>query len=375
MERALFVIVVLHIVTRTNIGGVSQYLEHLVNNWPDTNTSHVIVRGTPSTREGDYLQSHPVKARIIEVPSLRRSVSPLGELRALSGIIRAIRETKPTLVHTHMAKAGVLGRLAAWLCRVPVRVHTFHGHLLQGYFSRRTVWLIVQIERLMQRITTWSITNGEQVRQDLVKYGVIHSSNSSNIPPAVSPFLVNNRSQKQQDEIASRDVATAGFVGRFVTIKRPDRFIAFARALPEYNFVMFGDGPLSDTIRATTRDVPNLRLAGWVTEPSTIYSSMDVLVLTSDNEAAAVVLIEAAMAGLPAVAMNVGSVSEVVIHNQTGLLASTEAELRSALHQVLADRDFRERLGTQAAIFARDTFSITKLVSEHEELYTRLVAR
>ena len=109
VERALFVTVILHIVTRTNIGGVSQYLENLVNNWSDLSVSHVIVRGSPSIDEGDYLRSHPVNARILEVPSLQRSVTPLREFKALVGLIRVIRKTSPDVVHTHMAKAGVLG--------------------------------------------------------------------------------------------------------------------------------------------------------------------------------------------------------------------------------------------------------------------------
>jgi glycosyltransferase involved in cell wall biosynthesis len=375
VERALFVTVILHIVTRTNIGGVSQYLENLVNNWSDLSVSHVIVRGSPSIDEGDYLRSHPVNARILEVPSLQRSVTPLREFKALVGLIRVIRKTNPDVVHTHMAKAGVLGRVAAWICRVPVRVHTFHGHLLQGYFSRRTVWLVVQIERLMQGLTTWSITNGERVRQDLIERDVIRSLSSSSIPPAVQPFKIDKHSAKQHPEGAHLSNATAGFVGRLAPIKRPDRFIACARALPEYHFVMFGDGPLGPDIQREVRGLPNVHLAGWVTEPSQIYSAMDVLVLTSDNEAAAIVLIEAAMAGLPAVAMNVGSVSEVVIHEQTGLLVNTESELHSALRRLLADEHLRLQMGSRAREFALSTFTTTRLVDAHQRLYTQLMAR
>lgn len=375
VAKALFVTVVLHIVTRTNIGGVSQYLENLINGWEDEHVSHVIVRGIPSSNEGDYFVTHLVNAQIVDVRSLQRSVSPVRELRSLWAVIRAIRQIQPDIVHTHMAKAGVVGRLAAWICRVPIRVHTFHGHLLQGYFPQWTVWLIVRVERLLQRVTTWSITNGEQVRQDLLRQGVVHEDSSSNIPPAAQPLTFNTDVSIPRTQTFRRTVVTAGFVGRLATIKRPDRFVKCAEALPQYNFVMFGDGPLGDEIRARVQNVSNLHFAGWVTDPSLIYSSFDVLVLTSDNEAAAVVLIEAAMSGIPAIAMNVGSVSEVIVHEQTGLLVESEAELLMALRRLLGDQDLRQRLGRQAHTYAQEHFTTTRLVHSHQDLYQRLLAR
>jgi glycosyltransferase involved in cell wall biosynthesis len=138
---------------------------------------------------------------------------------------------------------------------------------------------------------------------------------------------------------------------------------------------MFGDGPLGDEIRARVQKVSNLHLAGWSTDPSLIYSSFDVLVLTSDNEAAAVVLIEAAMSGIPAVAMNVGSVSEVIVHEQTGLLVDSEAELVVTLRRLLGDQDLRQRLGRQAQKYAHEHFTTKRLVRSHEDLYQRLLAR
>lgn len=375
VAKALFVTVVLHIVTRTNIGGVSQYLENLINGWEDEHVSHVIVRGIPSSNEGDYFVTHLVNAQIVDVRSLQRSVSPVRELRSLWAVIRTIRQIQPDIVHTHMAKAGVVGRLAAWICRVPIRVHTFHGHLLQGYFPQWTVWLIVRVERLLQRVTTWSITNGEQVRQDLLRQGVVHEDSSSNIPPTAQPLTFNTDVSIPRTQTFRRTVVTAGFVGRLATIKRPDRFVKCAEALPQYNFVMFGDGPLGDEIRARVQNVSNLHFAGWVTDQSLIYSSFDVLVLTSDNEAAAVVLIEAAMSGIPAIAMNVGSVSEVIVHEQTGLLVESEAELLMALRRLLGDQDLRQRLGRQAHTYAQEHFTTTRLVHSHQDLYQRLLAR
>jgi glycosyltransferase involved in cell wall biosynthesis len=373
VAKSRVVTVVLHVVTRTNIGGVSNYLENLINNWNNSNFSHVIVRGTPIISEGDYFVTHPVNAQILDIESLQRSVNPLKEIRALLQIVRVIRVVKPTIVHTHMAKAGVIGRLAAWICRTPIRIHTFHGHLLQGYFSPPVVWLIVRIERLFQHITSWSITNGENVRQDLIQHRVIGVESSSNIPPGVPLPTVCASPTDQRYHQAQRTVPTAGFVGRLAAVKRPDRFIECARALPQYNFVMFGDGPLSKQVKLATKDLLNLRLAGWVSDTTTIYRDIDVLVLTSDNEAAAVVLIEAAMAGIPVVAMNVGAVSEVVVDQETGYLANSEHELIVALDHLLNNPDLRHRLGSKARSHARENFTTSRLVQSHDELYTRLL--
>lgn len=373
VERVLPVTIVLHIVTRTNIGGVSQYLENLINYWEDDDISHVIVRGTPSTNEGDYFLTHLVGAPVMNVRSLQRSLNPVREIQTIWELIRTIRRIQPAVVHTHMAKAGVLGRLAAWICRVPVRIHTFHGHLLHGYFPPWLVWLVVLIERLMQRFTTWSITNGDQIRRDLIQRGVILKNSSSSIPPAVQSSLFDKRLTLLQNRTTRRTTVTAGFVGRLAPIKRPDRFIACAKSLPQFSFVMFGDGPLGEEIRERVRDVPNIRLMGWDTDQSNIYSKFDVLVLTSDNEAAAVVLIEAAMSGIPAVAMNVGSVSEVIVHQQTGLLVDSEVELLGALRRLLVDEDLRQRMGEMAHQHARDNFNTERLVKAHRNLYQGLI--
>ena len=369
MVAQIFVMtLVLHIVTRTNIGGVSNYLGNIVRA-TTPNAQHVIVRGSPSVSEGDYFAINPIDVRVIDIPSLQRALNPWKELVGFFTLVRTIRSIRPDVVHTHMAKAGVLGRLAAVLCRVPIRIHTFHGHLLVGYFSPRAVRMIIFVERFLQRATTQSITNGERVRRDLIQQRVLTEATSVSIPPAVDSFeLVPKRDARQRLSLPD-GCQIVGFIGRLAEVKRPDRFLKLAEALPETTFVMFGDGPLGEQVRRDAPSIPNLIIAGWVEDVATMYSALDLLVLTSDNEAAAIVLIEAAIAGVPTIAMNVGSVSEVVIHEETGLLINDERELAPATTRLLQDSELRAQLGQNARRRASTEFSLKRLAQKHLVLY------
>lgn len=361
---------VLHVVTRTNIGGVSNYLGNIVRA-TTPNAQHIIVRGSPSVGEGDFFAINPINVRVINIPSLQRAINPWKELVGFVSLVRTIRSIRPDVVHTHMAKAGVLGRLAAVLCRVPIRIHTFHGHLLVGYFSPRAVRMIIFIERSMQRATTQSITNGERVRRDLIQQRVLTEATSVSIPPAVDSFeLVPKRDARQRLSLPD-GCQIVGFVGRLAEVKRPDRFLKLAEALPETTFVIFGDGPLGEQVRRNASSIPNLIIAGWVEDIATMYSALDLLVLTSDNEAAAIVLIEAAVSGVPTIAMNVGSVSEVVIHEETGLLINDERDLAPATTRLLQDSELRVRLGQNARRRASTEFGLNRLAQKHLNLYVQ----
>ena len=368
VAQILVMTLVLHIVTRTNIGGVSNYLANIVRA-TTPHVEHIIVRVSPSVSEGDFFAINPIDVRIINIPSLQRAIDPWKELVGFVRLVRTIRSIRPDVVHTHMAKAGVLGRLAAVLCRVPIRIHTFHGHLLVGYFSPRAVRMIIFIERLLQRATTYSITNGERVRRDLVQQHVLTEATSVNIPPAVDSFELVAKPDARQRLSLPDDGQIVGFIGRLAEVKRPDRFLKLAKALPETTFVMFGDGPLGAQVRRNASSIPNLIIAGWVEDVATMYSALDLLVLTSDNEAAAIVLIEAAIAGVPTIAMNVGSVSEVVIHEETGLLVNDERDLAPATMRLLQDCELRARLGQNARRRALTEFSLNRLAQKHLVLY------
>ena len=365
---------VVHVLTRTNIGGVSNYLWHLLSG-SSSAVEHIVVRGVSSNDEGDYFDKHLVPNEFITIPTLRRSSSFIDDIRTFVSLVRIFRRLRPDIVHTHMAKAGALGRLAAVVAGVRLRVHTFHGHLLYGYFGTTATRLIILIERVLKMVTAHAITNGEAVRRDLVRLRVIQETKSSMMAPAVSPVEGRDGRALRNHLGLPRDRFIVGFLGRLAPIKRPDRVLDLARRLPEMHFVLVGDGPLRQQIVDDAKHLSNVTLHGCVDDASQVLPAFDALVLTSDNEAIAIVLIEAAIAGVSLVAMDVGAVGEIVRHGETGLLAHDLDSLESALRSLTSDSIARARMSETARHFATTRFTRSRLVEAHESLYARLAAR
>jgi glycosyltransferase involved in cell wall biosynthesis len=371
---------VVHVVTRTNIGGVSSYLDNLLHglngqHGPDYRLDLTLVRGLPSVAEGDYFAHRELSVPVVEVASLRRRATPFHDVVTLIRLVGLFRRLRPDIVHTHMAKAGALGRIAAFVARVPVRVHTFHGHLLQGYFSGTKTRIIVTVERALRRITSHAVVIGERVRGDLVDIGITSRDTSSMIPPAVP---APNRVQRAAARVRlglPENAVIVGFIGRLAPIKRPDRVVAVARTLPDVHFVIVGEGELSDTVRADASGLDNVSFLGWQDDVDAVHCAIDIALLTSDNEGMSVSLIEAASAGLPIVATNVGAIPEIVHDAVNGLLADTDEQLIAAVRRLADDSEERRRFGVAGAAMAASTFAVARLAQSHDALYAQLLAK
>jgi glycosyltransferase involved in cell wall biosynthesis len=364
---------VVHVVTRTNIGGVANYLDHLLRGL-DGRVESSVVRGPASSDEGDYFAHRPICANVIDVDALRRRSTPWHDLIAFVQLMRIMRQLRPDVVHTHMAKAGALGRLAALFARVPVRIHTFHGHLLHGYFGGMKTRIIVAIERVLRLITTHSVTNGERVREDLIAIGVTRRDTSTMIPPAVDPMNLPSRDEARGALGLPTDRVVVGFVARLADIKRPDRVLALAARVPTVHFAIFGEGPLLSSVRAAADDLANVSMHGWFDDLAPVYAAIDIALLTSDNEAISIALIEAASAGLPIVATNVGSIPEIVRHEVNGFLGTDVADLARGIESLAENPRLRNDMGQAGRQLANSTFTVANLASAHLELYRRLVA-
>lgn len=368
------VIRVVHIVTRTNIGGVSNYLLHLIQG-TTKEVESTVIRGSASEEEGDYFAQHEIPAVVLNVPELRRNSSPFGDLLALIRVVKILRQLRPDIVHTHMAKAGVVGRLAALIAGTPIRIHTFHGHLLYGYFGKIASSAVILVERCLRRVTTHVIVNGERVRQDLIQLGVITALRSSMIPPAVNQSAPRDSGTQRLLFGLPMEQFVVGFIGRLATIKRPDRVVELAKRLPEVHFAIFGDGPLRTQLESSAKTQRNVSFHGWVREASLALAAVDALVLTSDNEAVAIVLIEAAQARVPVCAMDVGSVSEIVLDGETGLLASDLDSLEVGIRRLISNPDERLQMASSAAELANLLYTRERLVAAHLHLYSALLRR
>lgn len=366
---------VVHVLTRTNIGGPSVMLVDLLRGLDDSRYEQIVVRGPANSNEGDYLEQHPVASRVITLPQLRRAPGVLRELAALLALTRILYRLRPDIVHTHMAKAGVIGRLAGMLARVPVRIHTFHGHLLHGYFPSVVNRAIVVAERILQRITTYFLVVGTTTRDDLMLARVVTGKRSAMVLPGA-------RSLQRLDSMTARtrlglpvDAVIVGYLGRFTDIKRPDRFIELARSLPDAHFLMVGNGPQWTTVQHEASRLGNVTLLDWTSDLPLVLGALDVLVLTSDNEGVPLSLMEAATAGVPVVSMKVGSVQDIVVNELNGLLARDENELRSAVERLIESGDLRETMGQAGRKLVEERCSMEHYLRTHAALYERLVAR
>ncbi len=370
---------VLRIITRMGVGGPALQATNLLRGMDPHRFDQRVYAGSLAPGETDFLELRAPDVGVFTIPELGRSVHVADDLRAFGRLVTAIRRFQPHIVHTHTAKAGTLGRLAATVAGAPVRVHTFHGHLLHGYFSAAKTRLVIQAERSLARMSECLVTVGALVRDDLLAAGVGRPEQYVVLPPGTTLDPLPDRAAARLALGVPPAVPLVAYVGRVTRVKRPDRFLEVARqirqAVPYTRFLICGDGDLLDEVRADGRDLGgSLHLTGWRGDVETVYAAADVVLLTSDNEGTPLSLIEAGLAGVPAVATRVGSVPEVVRDRQTGLLAGTDpCDLAALAIRLLRDDAERARMARAATEWANDRFGTKRFVTEMEELYTALV--
>jgi glycosyltransferase involved in cell wall biosynthesis len=364
---------VMRIIDRLNVGGPALQAVALTRLDTDGFESRLCV-GLPGTAEGDYLALRAPHVHARRVPGLGREPDPLGDVRALAWLVAEIRSFRPHIVHTHKAKAGVLGRLAARMCRVPITVHTYHGHLLTGYFSRLKTEAIVRVERRLARGTTELVAVGAQIRDDLLANRIGRPDQFHVVPPGVTLPTAPPPAVARAALGLPATGPVIAYIGRLTAVKRPDRFLNVAQRVgakrTDVTFVVVGDGDLLDDVRRAAKPLGDrVRLIGWRADVATVYAAADVVVLTSDNEGMPVSLIEAAHAGRPAVTTGVGSAGEVVEDGVTGFVTSLDPDDIASLLELLADADLRSRMGAAAAERAAAEFSTERLVRDVADVY------
>lgn len=327
-------------------------------------------------------------ARMRFLPELQQPVQPLRDAEALAKLVRLVRRIKPHVVHTHTAKAGFLGRQAALAVRPrPALVHTYHGHVLEGYFGAVKSRLYLEMERALARVSDCLIGVSQATVDDLVRLGVAPPSKFRVLPLGLD--LDGLAGLPGELRAASREELGVGeeeillvFVGRIVPIKRLDLLLrALARARgadPRLRLAVVGDGgerPRLERQAAELGIADDVLFLGYRRELRGLFAAADLAVLSSDNEGTPVSLIEAAAAGLPAVATDVGGVREVV-SEETGILVPPDdaAALAAAIVEMTGDAGRRERCGHAARRHAINSYSAKRLLSDVDKLYRQLTA-
>ena len=371
----------LSIVTRMNVGGPAMQISTLMKGFAGTDVYQVLLTGNVLADETDYLDVAGSGLRFHRVPNLQRAIRPTQDAKALRDIVRFVNDFDPDIIHTHTAKAGVLGRAAATLTRSPARrVHTFHGHLLHGYFSPTATREVVRIERSLAKRTDRLIAVGDQVRDDLLAAGVGKPEQFRTVPPGVDLGPVPARNEARESLGLDPDVPVVCFIGRLTQIKRIDRLAEVIRAtstqLPDVHFVIAGHGSEFALLqRMKEEETFNLHLLGWYQDVARVLAASDVLVLTSDNEGTPVSIIQAMHAGVPAVSTNVGSVHTLIQDGETGILTDVSSEaITESLVQLLSHRIFRDRLAEHGKQVAADKFGARSLKSAHRAIYEELLS-
>lgn len=383
------------IIARLNIGGPAIQAITLTHELESHGYATRLVRGVESASEGnmDYL-ARDIGVVPTLVPTLRRDPGP-GDLAALLALTRIIRRDRPAIVHTHAAKGGTLGRLAAILAfprrrSRPILVHTFHGHSLTGYFSGRTAGFYRVVEAVLARWTDALIAVSDEVKQDLVGLRVAPAAKFRVVPLGfdLSPFAGDDRREQRRQELRSEWSVADGeivvtLIARLVPIKRVDRFLSIARALgdrPGVRFAIVGDGELHEQLEASA-DAQALgdRLiwAGFRRDIPDVCFASDVVVLTSDNEGTPVSLIEAQAAGVAVAATDVGGVRSAVLDGSSGLLAAPEDldGLVAAVARLIDDGPLRAQMGSAGRAHSLSRYTLSRLVSDHVQLYSELERR
>jgi glycosyltransferase involved in cell wall biosynthesis len=370
----------MRIIARMNVGGPAVQVSGLMQEFNTDEFDHRLYPGFCTSDEADYLNTVAVDVDAIRIDGLGRRVNLIGDLRAFLSLIKAIRDFKPHIIHTHTAKAGTLGRIASLVSmQKSIRVHTFHGHLLNGYFGSFKKTLVVITERLLALVTHQLLAVGEKVRQDLLEAGIGKKETFGLMPPGLSIAGLPPSYESQEFFGLNRNHLQCGIIGRVTRIKRLDRFldvveISKKRGL-DLDFFIAGDGELLDICREriATKNLP-VKILGWQNNIEKVLSAADIVILTSDNEGTPLSLIQAGMAGLPVVTTNVGSVPEIVLNNLTGIVTAPDVqEMADALEKLTSDETLRLKLGAAAKEFTLTNFGIKRLVDEHEDLYKQLL--
>ena len=370
---------VMQIIARMNVGGPAVIVAELMRGLDKSAFEQILVTGYCDENEADYLDTVATDIKATRIAGLGRSVSLIADLKAFFGLVSLIRKYKPDVIHTHTAKAGVLGRMASLLAGCgAVRVHTFHGHLLHGYFNGLLTKVVILIEKFFAARTSVLIAIGSKVRDDLVAAGIGNTAKYRVFFPGLpAPKSVTKESAQNTLGINPQALYIT-FVGRLTQIKRPDRLLDVAKECKQrginVRFLVAGEGELFEgSKQRALEEQLNITFLGWRSDIAQIFAASDIAILTSDNEGIPLTLIQAAQASLPIVATNVGSISDIVINESTGYLTSTNpSELADAIEKLVRDPQLRQMMGEAGQARAAQYFSLDRMLKDHADLYRTL---
>jgi glycosyltransferase involved in cell wall biosynthesis len=382
---------ILRVIARLNMGGPALHVAYLTAGLRERGYETTLAAGTLARGEDSMaFVAEGLGVGVVRIDELGREISPLRDLVATLRLARLIRRERPQILHTHTAKAGTVGRVAALLAgsrRPPIVVHTFHGHVLRGYFGSWRSQLFRLLERWLAARTTALVAVSPQVRDDLVELGIAPRERFVVIRLGIE---LDERVDGQQD---ARDESrrylgipegrfAVGWIGRMTAVKRTDDLLVAFKQLREQGIdaclCLVGDGPDREQLEERAHELGVVRdtlLLGYQEDVAPFYAAFDALILASGNEGTPVSAIEALAAGRPVVATRVGGVPDVVRDGDDGFLVDPGAtdELADRLARLALDPDLRRRMGERGRSRVLPRYAVQRLVDDVDRLYRSLL--
>ncbi len=382
---------VLRIINRFNIGGPT-YNATFLTRFLSDEFETLLVGGYPEAEEADSL--HILKEYGVEpmlIKELKRTPNLKSDRIAYRKLKLIIEEFKPDIIHTHAAKAGALGRRAAYACKVPVIVHTFHGHVFHSYFGKVKSKLFQLIEKNLAKKSTRIIAISELQKDELVeKFALCKRDKITVIPlgfdlmkfhenAAISRIETRKHYAIQYDEVA------IAIIGRLAPIKDHSFFIDVISEIQQQTtkklkIFIVGDGEERGNIELKLKNIIqddrfSIVMTSWIKDIASFNPAMDIICLTSKNEGTPVSLIEAQACNVPVISTDVGGVKDIVLQNETGFIVTKDAKLEytEKLLSLIEDEALRKSMSTKGWDFVRERYHYNTLVSNTERLYKELL--
>jgi len=379
---------VARVIARLNIGGPAIHTILLTAGLDPTRFESLLITGVEAAHEGNMRDLAAAKGvQPLVIPDLGREINPWRDLRTLWALYRLFRRWRPAIVHTHTAKAGTVGRLAARLAGVPIVIHTFHGHVFHGYFGHRKTQAFICIERALARLSDRIVTVSEGQRAELAAYGIAPPEKIAVVPLGFELDALlhcqTHRGELRTELGLAAETPLVGIVARLTAVKNHHLFLEAARLIvqeePTTRFLIVGDGELRGELESYARELglaDQVLFLGWRSDMPRIYADLDVVALTSRNEGTPVSLIEGMAAGVPVVSTAVGGVPDIVADGVCGYLVppGDAVALARAIVALLRDQEKARTMGRAGREAVRDRFSVERLLSDVERLYTQLLA-
>jgi glycosyltransferase involved in cell wall biosynthesis len=383
---------IVHVIARLNVGGAALHVLQLARQQMRSGHDVIVVAGTlaPGEESMEYVADE-LGVRLRHLPALQRELSLRADSAAILALWRIMRDRRPDVLHTHTAKAGATGRLAAIAAgsaRPRALVHTYHGHVLSGYFSRRWEHIFRWIERVLAHTSGTLIAVSDEVRDELVGFRVAPADRFAVVPYGFDLAPWSEADQQTRRAVraqigAGDETFVIGWAGRLTAIKRPLDLVRTLRALLDEQvdavLVLVGDGEDRAAVEALAAELgvaDRCRLVGFQKSIRPWYTAFDALILTSANEGTPVVAIEAFAAARPVVATRAGGTGAVVRHDESGYLEAIgdTAALAERLATLARDPALRKEMGARGADDVRVRFTVDRMAKDVEAVYRRLLS-